>query len=473
MKNFKRIASILVFMIVFTTILFAQQNKNIVGIWQGTLSVSGVELRLIFHISESESGELSATLDSPDQGAKDIPLDKVIYENKKIKITSATMLATYTGTVDTDSLKITGTWEQSTMELPLNLEKVDEIPKLNRPQEPKPPYQYFEKEITFFNKKDSITLAGTLTYPKEGNDFTAVVLISGSGAQNRDEELFEHKPFKVIADYLTLKGIAVLRFDDRGVGKSEGSFAGSTTEDFVNDVEAAVDYLNTLDFIDKNKIGLIGHSEGGIIAPLLAAASDKIDFIVMMAGLGTKGNTLLLDQTKLILEKSGMDEKLVNDIVEINSGLYEIVLQGYDNEKSEKEIKEFYKSISKKYSQEEKQNRGLNEQNIDATIKQLLSPWFKYFLAYNPETVLSKVKCPILAINGTNDLQVPADKNLEGIKNAVEKGGNKNLTIKKFKGLNHLFQTSESGLPNEYGKIEETISVGVLEYLGEWISSLQ
>ncbi|MEA3495565.1 MAG: alpha/beta fold hydrolase [Bacteroidota bacterium] len=472
MKKFKSIASILVLMIVFTTTLFAQQNKDIVGIWQGKLNINGVELRLIFHISESESGELSATLDSPDQGAKDIPLDKVVYENKKIKITSAAMLATYTGTVDTDSLKITGTWEQSTMELPLNLEKIDEIPKLNRPQEPKPPYQYFEEEVKFINEKDNITLAGTLTYPKEGNNFIAVVLISGSGAQNRDEELFEHKPFKVIADYLTLKGIAVLRFDDRGAGKSGGSFSGSTTEDFANDVEAAVDYLNTMDFIDKNKIGLIGHSEGGVIAPLLASRSDKIDFIVMMAGLGTKGNTLLIDQTKLILEKSGMEEKFVNDIVEINSGLYEIVLQGYDNEKAEKEIREFYKTISKKYSSDEKTNRGLNEQNIDATIKQLLSPWFKYFLAYNPETVLSKVKCPILAINGTNDLQVPADKNLEGIKSAVEKGGNKNLTIKKFEGLNHLFQTSESGLPSEYGKIEETISVGVLEYLGEWIGEL-
>jgi len=277
----------LFFIIPFQTIL-SQGNEKIKGNWLGTLKISTLELRVVFKVIENEDSSLKTTLDSPDQGAFGISVDSTIYIDPDVRFVVAAVNGYYEGKFEQDS--IVGSWTQGSS-FPLTLTKTENIEPPKRPQEPKPPFPYNEEDVTFPNKDANLNLAGTFTSPKEGDSFPAVILISGSGPQNRNEELLGHKPFLVLADYLTKNGIAVLRFDDRGIGESTGDFSFATTKDFTTDILTAVEYLKTRD--DVNKIGLIGHSEGGVIAPLAAVQSDDIDFIIMMAGPGMNGKEIL------------------------------------------------------------------------------------------------------------------------------------------------------------------------------------
>jgi hypothetical protein len=238
-------------------------KEGIEGMWMGTLSFSGTDLRVVFHFSKNPEGKLTATLDSPDQGAKDIPVDEVTFQNNHLYLNAKSIGGIYEGDMQEGKPGIDGKWAQGGMSVPLVLERTDKVPELVRPQEPKPPYPYIEKEVTYENKNAGITLAGTLTLPTTGAPFPAVLLITGSGAEDRDETVFGHRPFLVLADYLTRRGIAVLRVDDRGVGKSTGSMAKATSEDFAGDMLAGVEYLKGLKEIDPKRIGLLGHSEGG------------------------------------------------------------------------------------------------------------------------------------------------------------------------------------------------------------------
>jgi len=344
---------------------------------------------------------------------------------------------------------------------PLNLSR-EQIEKesANRPQEPQPPYPYDVEDIIFSNPDAEIRLAGTLTIPKGKGPFHAVVLVSGSGPQNRDEEILGHKPFKVIADHFTRNGIAVLRYDDRGVGMSEGIFANTTTADFADDAAAAVNYLQQREDLDK--IGIVGHSEGGMIAPIVAAEDDSVSFIVLMAGPGMKIDQLMQLQFRSAMLQQGMGtenmEKKVASIGRINK----IIQQEDDPEKRMTKI-----------SAELAESRMPNE--TDASLKAELAtyttPWWVYFMRYDPTPVLEQVKCPVLAINGDLDYQVPAAPNLEGISNSLKRGGNNNVTVQKFEGLNHLFQTAETGAGSEYAQIEETIAPEVLTTMTKWIKT--
>ncbi len=266
---------------------------NLNGIWQGSLKISSVTLRIVFKVTVDKNGSYSATMDSPDQGAKDIPVDSVIYNDGNVKFVVGAVRGFFEGKVDFDNSTIKGEWHQSSMSLPLELKKIDKVEELKRPQEPKPPFPYNVEEVSYENKTAGIKLAGTLTFPKAKGPFPAVLLITGSGPQNRDEELFGHKPFLVIADYLTRRGIAVLRVDDRGIGKSTGKFSSATTEDFAGDVLAGVEFLKSNKNINPKEIGLIGHSEGGLIAPMVAVKSSDVAFIVLMAGPGLPGDQIL------------------------------------------------------------------------------------------------------------------------------------------------------------------------------------
>ena len=418
---------------------------------------------------ENEDGSLKATLDSPDQGAFGIKVDSTIYNYPNIRFIVLAVRGSYEGKFEQDS--IVGTWSQG-MPLPLTLKKTEKVEAPKRPQEPKPPYPYNEEEVTYPNKDAGLTLAGTFTYPKEGKSFPAVVLVSGSGAENRNEELFGHKPFLVLADYLTRNGIAVLRFDDRGTAKSTGDFSTATTKDFVSDALAGVEYLKSRKEVNKNEIGLIGHSEGGLIAPLAAVESPDVDFIVLMAGTGIVGKELLKKQTALILKANGYDEEKIKRDIDVLSRMYEVIVNEKDTSVAREKIKEIFDKSYAELTNEEKKEIGDPTQFFNQQVKTLLSPWFRFFLRYDPYPTLTKVKVPVLAINGEKDLQVPPEENLEMIKKALKEGGNKNYKVIELPGLNHLFQTAETGSPAEYSKIEETISPVALKTITDWIKEI-
>jgi len=447
-------------------------EKKLTGVWEGKLKFQGAELRIVFRVSEKPDGSYSALLDSPDQGATGIPVDKVRFEDSTVVFEIPSIMGMYEGIVEKGFLAIKGTWKQSGFELPLDLERVDKVPTVSRPQLPGKPYPYNEEEVTYENGAAGIKLSGTLTYPKEGAPFPAVILISGSGPQDRDETVFGHKPFLVLADYLTRKGIAVLRVDDRGVGGSTGSLWESTSEDFAQDVLAGIEYLKTRKEIDNSRIGLIGHSEGGIIAPMVAARSSDVAFIVLMAGTGVRGEDLLYMQSRLIGRASGTDDEKLARNEELQRKLFRIVKTEGDLSVAEKRIRQTLEEAINGMSEEERSSIPDRDIYIDTQVKNLLSPWFRFFLIYDPLPALTNVRCPVLALGGDKDLQVPADVNLKAIEEALKKGGNNHVTVKKFEGLNHLFQSAETGTVSEYSTIEETISPVVLETIAAWIDSV-
>lgn len=444
--------------------------EDITGKWNGILKSGGMQLRLIFHITKIDSG-ISATMDSPDQGAENLPMSKAIFENKMLTIKMAAAGFEYSGKLD--SGVVAGTFKQGGQSLPLILtRKVEAKVQIIRPQEPVKPYPYYSEEVTFENKKDSITLAGTLTLPKKEGKFPVVVLITGSGPQNRNEELMGHKPFLVLSDYLTRNGIGVLRFDDRGTFASKGNFAKATTFDFATDVESAVNYLKTRPEIDKKHIGLIGHSEGGIIAPIVATKSKDVSFIVLMAGTAIPGSELLLLQQDLIGRTSGMKEEDLKIATKLNTAIYKMVDETTNTDSLKAKITRYLIAKSKELPDLKIPEGKTVNDFIEMELAQLMTPWMLNFIRYNPAPTLEKVKCPVLAINGSKDLQVPASVNLPAIENALKKGGNKKGTIKELPGLNHLFQECTTGAPKEYSEIEQTISPVALETIANWIKSI-
>lgn len=447
--------------------LFAQ---NITGQWNGILKVQGTQLRIVFNINKTEAG-FSSTMDSPDQGAKGIPVTSTSFENSTLKIIASNLGVEYQGTLGNDNI-IIGNFKQAGMSFSLNLSKgTTEAQKPVRPQEPKKPYPYSDEEVTFENTKAGIKLAGTLTLPAKDGNFPAVILITGSGPQNRDEELMGHKPFLVLSDFLTRNGIAVLRFDDRGTAASTGDFKTATSVDFASDVEAGVAYLQTRREIDKKKIGLLGHSEGGIIAPMVASNSKDISFIVLLAGTGIPGDQLLLLQQSLIGKASGASDEILKKARSINLEIFDRVVKAKSTDQLKVDMTSYFKKVLA-----EKENafmlQGMPEDDfIKLQVSQTTSPWMLHFIKYNPAVALAKVKCPVLAISGEKDLQVPPKENLEAIKSALLKGGNTKVTTIKFPGLNHLFQECKTGLPTEYSTIEQTFSPIALNKILKWIKS--
>ncbi|SMG48245.1 hypothetical protein SAMN05661096_03442 [Marivirga sericea] len=330
-----------------------------------------------------------------------------------------------------------------------------------RQQEPKAPYSYEVEEVVFQNTIDGISLAGTLTYPQKGSDFPAVILISGSGPQDRNSELMNHKPFLVIADHLTKMGIAVLRVDDRGAGESEGDYNKSAMSHFVKDTKSALDFLKTYKKIQSNQIGLIGHSLGGNIAPIVASEREDIAFIVLLAGSGIRGDQLMLLQKAMIERKMGVPEVSVAQAQTNMKGAYDIILNS-DGKKEElqKQLNEYFTT---------KFAGMIPEQQVKTIAEQMSWPWFVDFIKFDPAPVLQKVDCPVLAINGSNDVQVPAEENLQAIEKALIAGGNEDIQTQVLEKLNHLFQESETGLPNEYATIQQTFSPVALEIITDWI----
>jgi fermentation-respiration switch protein FrsA (DUF1100 family) len=431
--------------------------SDIDGAWMGSLDTGAIQLRVVFHIVNTEDG-LMATLDSPDQGMKGMPVTTVTRDGATLKMEVKQLGGMFDGKIAADRSSIEGTWTQGGPALPLVLKPLKDQAELEvkHPQNPVKPYPYREEEVSYENKVQNVTLAATLTIPNGKGPFPAVLLITGSGPQDRDESLLGHKPFLVLSDYLTRNGIAVLRADDRGTGKSTGNFATATTADFATDTEAGVAYLKTRPEINPRKIGLIGHSEGGVIAPMVAARNADVAFIVMMAGTGVRGDEILPAQVQAIAETSGQSH---DEAVKAGAKERE-VLTLIETEKDEAVLERKLK---------EKMAGDKLEAQVGTEIKLFTSPWFQYFLTYDPATALRKVTCPVLAINGEKDTQVPPKQNLPPIRQALEQAGNKHFEADELAGLNHLFQTAKTGSPAEYAQIEETISPMALEKIASWI----
>ena len=459
-----------IFLFVFLlSVSLAGYGQDITGVWNGILKVQGIQLRIVFNISKANTG-YSSTMDSPDQGAKGIPVSSTVFDGLKLKLDLPNLGITYEGTLKNDTMFI-GTFKQAGLNLPLALTRSEaKKEKLNRPQEPKKPYPYYSEEVTFTNGKDGVRLAGTLTMPEKEGRYPAVILISGSGAQNRNEELMGHKPFLVLADYLTRHGIAVLRYDDRGVGGSTGNYPSATTKDLANDARAALTYLLGRKEIDKKHTGLLGHSEGGIIASMVAAGSREVSFIVLLAAPGVPGKEILIMQQKELAKAAGVSDSVINEIETMNRACYNIVLSNND----EKEMKDKLFAYLKKSLTRLESKSLAPDVDIDEyaamQVKQMTSPWMRFFLEYDPANALEKVKCPVLALDGSKDMQVNAAVNLKAIKEALEKAGNKDVTVKELPGLNHLFQECKTGLPYEYSMIEQTFSPVALNIISDWIS---
>lgn len=467
------VTTALLVLVIATTPMLALSDleQSLVGTWQGELSLGQMKLRLVLHF-ENTDGRLSATMDSPDQGAKGITVDSVLVEGDSLRLKLTSLGAAYNAVYYAKGDSLSGTFMQAGMDLPLTLLETDSPIEVKRPQEPQPPFPYTSEEVTFFNERDSITLAGTFTVPDSGEPFPAVVLISGSGPQNRNEEVFGHKPFMVIADYLTRHGIAVLRFDDRGVGESEGDFFTATSEDFASDVEAAVRYLKRRTEIDPSSIGLIGHSEGGIIAPMVAVENDEIAFIVLLAGTGVPGSEVVSSQEKRIMETSGLDSVLVRKQAALSREMLKIAVSDIALADKRVDLREFMEARRELIPEEQWDEEMLTDVMIDAQIEQYLSPWMQFFLTYDPSIALRKVDCPVLVLNGELDLQVIPEQNLPAIEVALQEGENTSYKIVELEGLNHLFQHAESGHPTEYSRIEETFAPEALEIMTAWITEI-
>ena len=446
---------------------YTLKSNEITGSWNGILKVQGMQFTIVFNISESDSG-LVSTMDSPDQNTFGIPVTETKYESQNLILEVKSAGITYHGILKEGIIE--GTFKQSGLEFSLNLtremqEKI--IPK--RPQDPKVPYPYNSEDVKFINKKDSITLAGTFTYPMNTGIFPTVVLISGSGPQNRNEELMGHKPFLVLSDYFTRNGIAVLRFDDRGFGESEGDFTSATSFDFAEDVRSAIEYLKTRSEVDKDNIGLVGHSEGGIIAPIVGSKDNgDVAFMVLLAGTGIRGDKLLLLQQELIYKSMSMADDKIQQILATNKSIFDLIINERDNAALKIKMTERIKTYIKENA--EFVPEGLSEEQfLEMQINTTMSPWMLNFIRMEPSDYLKKVTCPVLAVNGEKDIQVPSKINLESIESALKSGGNSSVQTIEYPGLNHLFQKCNKCDISEYGDIEETFSTDVMFDIVKWI----
>lgn len=459
-----------ILLLLMGTSLQAQNDWE--GTWEGNLNVGTQEIRIVFHIKQGDNKTWTALMDSPDQMAYDLKMDEVtIKNNNEITMSLEAAKAQFVGELSEDKQSIKGNWIQG-MSIPLELKRsLKKEFTFARPQEPKGPFPYTIEEVRYENKKAKINLAGTLTIPEGEGKHPVVILISGSGANDRDESILKHKPFWVLADYWTRNGFAVLRFDDRGVGASEGDHASATSADFATDVEAGVNFLKKHDRINAKKIGLVGHSEGGMIAPMVASKNRSVAFIVLLAGPGVPGHELLMKQSYDIMKQQEYEEAELSVVKKASEKIYEAIINDTKDALGVGDIVKLVKADVEVLDDESRKKLGLDEAALRQRVSMLKTPWMHYFICYQPKETLRKVKCPVLAINGEKDLQVAAKPNLEGIEAALKLAKNKNVKTVYLPNLNHLFQTSETGAIEEYIEIEETFSPDAMKLVLDWMKT--
>jgi hypothetical protein len=441
-----------------------QDAASLEGMWVGTLDVGAQKIRLLLRVVVKE-GKTTATMDSVDQGAGGFAVDEITLEKGVLKFTMKAMASSFEGTKVEGRDAYEGNWSQGGMKLPITFEKTEKEPELRRPQTPKGPFPYESEEVTV--KSGDLTLAGTLTRPKREGRFPAVLLVTGSGAQDRDEKMMGHKPFLVLADRLTRDGFAVLRMDDRGVGGSGGSTAEATLEETTADALACIAMLRERADIDPKRVGIAGHSEGGWVAPLAATKSKDVAFIVLLAGPAASGEAILKAQLVAILKAGGATAKQIEVETARQATTLELARTVADPVELEKRLKEAFEPSIQELPEAQ---REAGRKTLDAQIAMVKSRWFRHLLTFDPRATLEKVRCPTLVITGEKDLQVPPAQNHPIFADAFEKGGLKDYSIVKLPGLNHLFQTCRTGHPAEYGAIEETFAPAALDAVSAWLA---
>lgn len=446
------------------------------GAWHGKIEMAN--LRLVFNIKNAGSGTILATMDSPDQSAFGIVLESASVAGDSIFINDARFSISFTGKKINDST-INGVFTQG-MEIPLVLKRSSTGATASKPtikkQTPVPPFPYKSEEVTFENTKAGIKLSGTLTIPKEtnGKGYPAVVLISGSGPQDRDETLMGHKPFAVIADHLTRLGMMVLRYDDRGTGSSTGDFSSATSLDFKTDAEAAVHFLSKRKDVDLKKIGLLGHSEGGLIAPLVANENKNVNFIILLAGPGVPVSQLMREQNVSILKRQGVDTGAADAYGKLYSDVISIVRSSTPHEEKIDKVMDVARGWEKEQPSGRAKALGLHGEQwqknfAQQMVDQTSGKWMQYFLNYDPQPALKKLKIKVLALNGDKDSQVVGESNLAAIETALEQSGSPAYKVVSLPGLNHLFQNCTTCTVAEYGALEETISPAALSEISTWL----
>jgi len=455
---------------------FGQPSTSVEGAWNGEIELPGVPLKTTVRLSQVDGGKWSGQIDIPQQGAKAVALTDVSVAppNISFRIAGIPGDPAFRLVLSEDSRSMSGTLTQGGGTIPVTLRRGDAPPVAKaaprRPQTPVPPMPYLEENVTFRNEGADLQLAGTLTLPRAERRVAAVLLITGSGQQDRDQTLFGHKPFWVWADHLTRQGVAVLRVDDRGVGGSGRGSRSPTSLDFATDVRAGLDYLRRRPEIDPDRIGLIGHSEGAILAVMVAAGSPAPAFIVMLAGTGVPGDQILYSQAASVFKAQGASDEAIAWDRSIRERVFAILKAEAEGKPNAAAREKLLEEIGAAKPVAAGAPDGATARKLANALFSAAQPWLQFFLAFDPRPSLMKVRCPVLAIGGDRDVQVPARENLAEIERALRAGGNKEVTTAELPGLNHLLQASVTGMPGEYATIEETISPAVLKLVSDWIA---
>lgn len=453
----------------FLSLLSINKLEAQISNWYGELKVQGTTLPITLEI-DKRSDTTIIMMGSPAQTSEMFPITKQRLEGDSILFTIKPMGVVYRGEYNKDKTKIKGSFKQGLLVTDLEFEKKKEKFEIKRPQEPKPPYPYLEKELSFQTPGVDYTFNGTLTLPNENGKFPCVVLITGSGLQNRDEEIMGHKPFKVIADYLTRQGIAVFRYDDRGWGSNNPELMDANTYDYAKDAQNAINLLRNHPNIDKTKIGVIGHSEGGIIASIITSMDKDIAFAVLLAGTGMNGYEVLKQQTKEILQKEKASKDVINYQIQALDEIYRLIKENKTDEEISKEMNSFFDKV---YNSLSDKKRGDYQFSSKAARTQFISQssgkWMRCFMTLEPKDFLEKINQPLLSIIGTKDIQVLYKYNMPAIEKAVLSSGNKNFEKYSAKNMNHLFQECKKCTIGEYSELEETFSPKVLTRIAEFI----
>ncbi len=442
--------------------LTAGSVSKVEGTWQGAIETGNMRMRLQLHLSHDEKGQLTAAVDSLDQGIQGIPASHVTEQAGQVKFELPAFGAEYNGALNATKNEIAGHWNQNGNLETLDFRRSDKILELRRPQNPAKPYPYNEEEVSFAAGDGKLTLAATLTLPQGAGPFPAALLVGGSGPNDRDETIAGHKPFLVLADFLTKRGIAVLRYDKRGIAKSTGNYADATIENFTQDAQAALGYLKSRKEVDVKRLGIIGHSEGGILGALVATRSNDLNWMVLLAPPATTGERTLLRQSELIARAGGLAEEQITRSLEFDRKAYRAVREEKDAAALERRLRTLVEQSGL--------GAAMPPAALQAQIRMMSSPWFREFLDYDPAPALEKLKCPVLALSGDRDLQVDSTENVPLLRKAYESSGNKDFMVVEIEGVNHLFQKAQSGSPALYGAIEETIAPEILTAVGNWVS---
>lgn len=441
--------------------------------WVGKLDLGLMQPVLQLRVLEDDSGATRARFDSITERRTDFEAVWSI-EDGVLRFEVPSIRATYSGELDAAGTTAVGRFAQGGRDFALTLRRQDAAYEEvhtweNRPQRPRPPFPYRAEEVVFENRADGVRLAGTLTLPAGNGPHPAVVLVSGSGPQDRDETLMEHKPFLVLADHLSRRGIAVLRYDDRGTAGSSGDFAAALTEDFARDAEAGLDFLRAHAAIDPARIGIVGHSEGGLVAPLVAAAREEVALIALLAAPGVLGRELAVAQSESIARAEGADEATLEASAKVLEVLLQAVESARDGDDVQARLREAMRTAVEALPDEQRELVRAERNLFTVMLPTYASPWFRAILRHDPAPILREVRCPVLALNGEKDVQVLPRQNLPAIRRALTEGGNPDFEVVELPGLNHMLQRCEGGAVSEYVSIAQTLDPAALELLGGWL----